>query len=104
MKLWEVKKMHAKKKTGLDSRQPTSPQRKTEARRQLDSKIAEIKSQQSLLLFLFVANCSKILTEPMVEMLWEFMEFLKDHDYNIVHEKEIFAIPFSKLVCVADLK
>jgi hypothetical protein len=37
-------------------------------------------------------------------MLWEFMEFLKAHGYNIINEKELFVIPFSKLVCVADLK
>jgi hypothetical protein len=100
----EVKKMRDKKKRGLANRKPASPQRRLETKRQLDSKIAEIKSQQSLLLFLFVANCSEILTEPMVEMLWEFMEFLKAHGYKIINEKEIFVIPFSKLVCVADLK
>ena len=93
-----------KKKRGPASGQPTGPQRKDRSRRLLDSKIAEIKSQQSLLLFLFVANCSKILTEPMVEMLWEFMEFLGSHGYSIVSEREIFCIPFSHLVCVADLK
>ena len=96
--------MASEKKRGPDSRQPTGPQRKAEAKRLLDSKIAETKSQESLLLFLFVANCSKLLTEPMVEMLWEFMEFLKAHGYNIVNEKEIFCVPFSRLVCVADLK
>lgn len=97
--------MRNKKKRGPDSRQPKDPQRKDEnSKRLLDSKIAEVKSQESLLLFLFVANCSKILTEPMVEMIWEFMEFLKSHGYNIVNQKEIFCIPFSHLVCVADLK
>ena len=104
MKLKGVKKMRDKKKRGLATCKPTSPQRKTEARRLLDSKIAEIKSQESLLLFLFVGNCSEILTEPMVEMLWEFMEFLKAHGYCIVNEKEIFCVPFSHLVCPADLK
>ncbi|GAI42689.1 unnamed protein product [marine sediment metagenome] len=96
--------MKDKKKRGPVSLQPTGPKRKAEAKRLLDSKIAEVKSQQSLLLFLFVANCSKILTEPMVEMLWEFMEFLKSHGYHIVNDREVFCVPFSHLACKADLK
>jgi len=100
----KVKKMVSGKKRGPDSRQPTGPRRKDGSRRLLDSKIEEINSQESLLLFLFVANCSKILAEPMVEMIWEFMEFLKSHGYYIVNEKEVFCVPFSHLVCKADLK
>ncbi|MBA7657452.1 hypothetical protein ES703_65390 [subsurface metagenome] len=96
--------MASEKKRGPDSRQPTGPKRKAEAKRLLDSKIKDVQSQGSLLLFLFADNYSKILTEPMVEMLWEFMEFLKAHGYHIVNQKEIFCVPFSHLVCVADLK
>ncbi|GAH92985.1 unnamed protein product [marine sediment metagenome] len=96
--------MKDEKKRGPDSRQPTGPQRKAEAKRLFDSKIAEIKSQASLLLFLFVADHSKILTEPMVQMIWDFMEFLRSHGYHIVNEKEVFCVPFSHLACMADLK
>lgn len=64
----------------------------------------ELKSQESLLLFLFVANQPKILTEPMIEVIWNFMDFLKSNGYYIVNEKEVFCFPFSKLVRLKDLK
>ncbi|MBA7542046.1 hypothetical protein ES705_34362 [subsurface metagenome] len=96
--------MRDKKKRGLANRKPTSPQRRLETKRQLDSKIAEIKSQDSLLLFLFVENCPKILTEPMIELVWDFLEFLKSQGYYIVNKREVFCVPFGKLVCKADLK
>jgi len=96
--------MRDKKKRGLANRKPTSPQRRLETKRQLDSKIAEVKSQESLLLFLFVENYSKILTEPMVELIWEFMDFLKSCGYYIINEKEVFCVLFSHLVRRKDLK
>lgn len=96
--------MRNEKKRGLANCPSTSPQRRLETKRQLDSKIAEIKSQESLLLFLFVENCPKILTEPMIELVWEFMEFLRSHGYFIVNEREVFCVPFGKLACKADLK
>jgi len=97
--------MRKEKKRGPESGLPTGPQRKDEnLKRLLDSKIAEIKSQESLLLFLFVANRSEILREPMVELIWEFMEFLKSNGYLIINEKEVFCIPFSHLVRKKDLK
>jgi hypothetical protein len=92
------------KKKGPAARKPIGPKRKAEAKRRLDSKIREIKSQESLLLFLFVENCPKILTEPMIGLIWEFMEFLKSHGYYTINEKEVFCFPFSKLVCKKDLK
>lgn len=64
----------------------------------------ELKSQESLLLFLFVENYPKILTEPMIELIWDFMEFLKSNGYHIVNEKEVFCFPFLKLVRKGDLK
>ncbi len=70
----------------------------------LDSKIREVKSQESLLLFLFVANHSKILTEPMIELIWDFMEFLKSTGYYIINGKEVFCFPVSKLVRLAGLE
>jgi len=97
--------MRNEKKRGPESGRPTGPQRKDEnLKRQLDSKIRDVESQESLLLFLFVANYSKILTEPMVELIWDFMEFLKCHGYCIINEKEVFCVPFSKLACKKDLK
>jgi len=93
------------KKREPATRKPTGSQRKGEnLTRRLDSKIREVQSQESLLLFLFVENCPKILTEPMVELVWNFMEFLKRHGYCIVNEKEVFCFPFSKLVREKDLR
>jgi hypothetical protein len=96
--------MSNEKKRGPLNCEPRDPQRKNESKRLLNSKIAEIKSQESLLLFLFVANYSKILTEPMVELIWDFMEFLKSHGYYIINEKEVFCVPLSHLVRKKDLK
>jgi len=96
--------MRNEKKRGPGTRKPSGPQRLVETKRLLDSKIAEIKSQESLLLFLFVGYRSGILTEPMVELIWEFMEFLKSGGYYIVNEKEVFCVPFSHLVKEKDLK
>ncbi|MBA7646279.1 hypothetical protein ES703_54041 [subsurface metagenome] len=96
--------MSNEKKRGPLNCEPRDPQRKDCPKRLLDSKIREVKSQESLLLFLFVANYSKILTEPMVELIWDFMEFLKSHGYYIINEKEVFCVPFSHLVRKKDLK
>ena len=92
------------KKRGGEVRKHTPPKREDESKRLLDSTLREIKSQESLLLFLFVANCSKILSEPMIELVWEFLEFLKSEGYRIVNEKEVFCFPFSKLVCKGGLR
>ncbi len=96
--------MSNEKKRGPLNGEPRDPQRKNESKRLLNSKVAEIESQESLLLFLFVANYSKILTEPMVELIWDFMEFLKSHGYYIINEKEVFCVPLSHLVRKKDLK
>jgi hypothetical protein len=92
------------KKRGPGSRQPTGPKRKDQTKRPFKFRENELKSQESLLLFLFVENCSKILTEPMIELIWNFMEFLKSTGYHIVNEKEVFCFPFSKLARKGDLK
>ena len=96
--------MSNEKKRGPLNCEPRDPQRKDESKRLLNSKIAEIKSQESLLLFLFVANRSEILPEPMVKLIWEFMDFLKSHGYYIMNEKEVFCVPLSHLVRKKDLK
>lgn len=96
--------MIKKKQKGLAATKPTRPKRKDKSERLFDSKVKEIKSQESLLLFLFVENHSKILTESMIELVWNFMEFLKSNGYYIVNEKEVFCFPFSKLVRKGDLK
>lgn len=94
-----------KEKRGPGEVKQPGPQRMTEkAKRLFDSKVKEIKSQESLLLFLFVENQSKILTEPMIELIWNFMEFLKSNGYYIVNGKEVFCFPASKLVRLKDLK
>lgn len=97
--------MRNEKKSGPPSNEPRGPQRKDQSlKRRLDSKIADVKSQESLLLFLFVQNCSEILTEPMIELAWDFMEFLKSNGYYIVNEKEVFCVPFSHFVRKKDLR
>jgi hypothetical protein len=97
--------MRKEKKRGPESGLPTGPQRKDgNLKRRLDSKIRDVESQESLLLFLFVANRSEILPEPMVKLIWEFMDFLKSHGYYILNEKEVFCVPLSHLVRKKDLK
>lgn len=97
--------MGNEKKSGPPSNEPRGPQRKDESlQRQLDSKIRDVESQESLLLFLFVENYSKILTEPMIQVVWDFMEFLRSHGYHIVNGEEVFCVPFSHLVCKKNLK
>jgi len=93
-----------KKKKGPEIRKPTGPQRMTEAKRLFDSKRSEIESQESLLLFLFAENYSKILTDPMVELVWNFMEFLKSNGYHIINKEKVFCVPFSHLVAAKNLK
>jgi len=95
--------MREKKKEPA-TRKPADSKRKELSKRRLDSKIAEVNSQEWLLLFLFVANYSKILAEPMVELVWDFMEFLKSAGYYIINEKEVFCFPASKLVRLSGLE
>ena len=92
------------KKKEPATRKSADSKRKECPKRQLDSKIREVKSQESLLLFLFVENCPKILTEPMVELIWDFMEFLKWSGYLIINKEEVFCFPASKLVWLAGLE
>lgn len=97
--------MKNKKQKGPAASEPTGPKRKDKnSRRILESKIREVKSQEYLLLFLFVENYSKILTEPMIELIWDFMKFLKSHGYFILNQREVFCFPISKLVKLSDLK
>lgn len=92
------------KKKELAARKQTSSKRVSELKRLFDFKKKELESQESLLLFLFVANCPEILTESMVKLIWEFMEFLKSSGYYIINEKEVFCVPFSHLVRADRLK
>ncbi len=93
------------KKREPATRRPAGLQSKVTATKdRLDSKIKDVQSQESLLLFLFVENYPKILTEPMIELVWDFMEFLKRQDYYIVNGKEVFCFPASKLVQLAGLE
>ena len=92
------------KKREPATRKPADSKPKVVTKGLLDSKIREVKSQESLLLFLSVENYPKILTEPMIELVWNFMEFLKRHGYYIINEKEVFCFPASKLVRLAGLE
>lgn len=92
------------KKREPATRKPTGSQPKAETKGRLDSKIRELKSQESLLLFLFADNYSKTLTEPMVELVWDFMQFLKFAGYHVISGKEVFCFPISKLVRLAGLE
>ncbi len=97
-------KMRRKKREPATRKPADSQPKVTATKGQLDSKIHEVKSQESLLLFLFVANYSEILTEPMIELIWDFMEFLKSQDYYIINGKEVFCFPASKLIRFSSLK
>jgi len=72
------------KKKGPEARKQASPIQATEIARVLHSKIAEIRSQESLLLFMFVESQDNIIEGEILDGIWEFMEFLKSGDYHIV--------------------
>jgi len=59
------------------------PKRMVETKRLLESKIREIQSQESLLLFLFVESQPPVVSEPMLDAIWRFMEWLKKKGYII---------------------
>lgn len=92
------------KKKGPEIRKPAGPMQAAEAAHVLYSKIREIKSQESLLLFLFVESQKNIILEPMLDAIWEFMEFLKTDGYHIVSGKKVFCFPFGKMAELSKLK
>lgn len=96
--------MKDKKKKGPDAVKRPSPMQAAEATRMLHSKIREIKSQESLLLFLFVESQQNIILEPMLDAIWEFMEFLKARGYHIVSGKKVFCFPFGRMAELSKLK
>lgn len=97
--------MRDQKKKGPATAEQTGPKRKDDqTKRILHSKICEIKSQESLLLFLFVEFQQNIITEPMLDAIWQFMEFLKTSGYHTISEKKVFCLPFGKMAELSKLK
>jgi len=37
-------------------------------------------------------------------VVWNFLKFLKEKGYHIIHNDDLLAVPFSKMVKIADLK
>jgi len=72
------------KKKGPDAMKQPSPMQAAVATRILHPRIAEIRCQQSLLLFMFVESQKEIIEEEILDGIWEFMEFLKAGGYHIV--------------------
>lgn len=92
------------KNKGPDAVKQPDPKRKDVSKRLLHAKIREIKSQESLLLFLFVESQQNIITEPMLDVIWQFMEFLKDSGYHTISGKKVFCFPFGKMAELSKLK
>jgi len=79
--------MKDKKKKGPDAVKQPSPMQVAVATHVLHSKIREIRSQESLLLFLFVESQENIIEEEILDGIWAFLEFLKA-DYHIVRRRK----------------
>ena len=71
------------KKKGPAAVKQTGPKRKDESKRLLELRIKEVQSQESLLLFLFVEGQPPVVSEPMLDAIWRFMEWLKKKGYII---------------------
>jgi len=78
-----------KKERGPAARKPTGPQHKTEVKRLIKSKIKELESQETQLLFLFVESQEDVVSELMLDAIWKFMEWLRKNDYIILDAKRM---------------
>ena len=78
-----------KKERGPAARKPAGPQHKTEVKRLIKSKIKELESQETRLLFLFVESHEDVVSEPMLDAIWKFMEWLRKNDYIILDAKRM---------------
>ena len=71
------------KKKGSAGVNQTDPKCKDESKHLLELRIKEVQSQESLLLFLFVESQPPVVSEPMLDAIWRFMEWLKKKGYII---------------------
>ncbi|MBA7700627.1 hypothetical protein ES703_109347 [subsurface metagenome] len=78
-----------KKKIGPAARKPAGPKQATEATRLIKSKIKELDSQETQLLFLFVESQEDVVSELMLDAIWKFMEWLRKNDYIILDAKRM---------------
>lgn len=78
-----------KKERGPAARKPTGPKHKTEVKRLIKSKIKELESQETQLLFLFVESQEDVVSELMLDAIWKFMEWLRKNDYIILDAKRM---------------
>ena len=89
------------KKKRPDARKQSDRQRMTEIKRQLNSR--KIKKENQELLFKFDRNHKGITFDDAGAILI-FVHWLEDGDYQLVHEKTVFCVPFSHMVSSRDLK
>jgi len=79
-----------KKKTGPAARKQTGPKQATEAARLIKSKIKELKSQDGKLLLAFAkSQDATALTEPTVNMMCQFLVWLRKNDFLILDAKRM---------------
>lgn len=72
-----------KKKKGPDAVKQPDPKCEDGSKHLLELRIKEVQSQESLLLFLFVESQPPVVSEPMLDAIWRFMEWLKKKGYII---------------------
>ena len=89
------------KKERPATRKRTDRQRMTEIKRQLDSR--KIKKENQELLFKF-DRIHKGITFDDAGAILIFVRWLEDGDYQLVHEKTVFCVPFDHMVSSRDLK
>jgi len=78
-----------KKKIGPAAVKQTGPKRMTEVKRLIKSKIKELESQESQMLFLFVESHEDVVSELMLDAIWKFMVWLRKNDYIILDAKRM---------------
>jgi len=94
-----------KKKKGPEGRNRSDPKRKDESKRLFNSKKKELETQEAKLFLKFAEIYPPADMKIDVALaIWDFLKFLKKEGYLIVHDNDLFVIPFSHLVKLKDLK
>lgn len=93
------------KKRGPGSRKPTGPERMTEAKRILKSRQKELESQEAKILLKFLETYPPgDVSLAAIELLWDFLKWLRTGKISLVSPGDIFYIPFSHLAAAKNLK
>jgi len=83
----------------------TGSKRMTEAKHLLKSKQKELDSQEARLLLRFLETYPPAdATLAACEMVWAFIQWLKEKRYHVIQEETVFCVPFSHLVEKKKLK